>query len=165
MVVLLRPLPRVTYPPPAEWPLPPDSPEMAALRIPDAQRLQGGFAVPSENDAQRSIKRHLDSWGFVWQHAANEAHLMGGGKTMNILKSKGLKEGFPDIQIIRPFYLGDVLLPGLAIELKRADGTEKDVSGPQRWWLAHLREMGWMAEWCRGEHEALRLIRFCYGVR
>jgi len=163
MPALLIPRPRVTYPPPAVYALPPDSPEMAALRIPDDLRMMGGFLVPSENDAQRGIKRYLDASGLLWQHTANEAHLADGGKTMNILKSKGLKVGFPDVAIFVPFFVGEVEYAGLAFELKRTDGKPDDVSGEQRWWIDQLRRRGWMAEWVRGEAEAIKLIKFCYG--
>lgn len=163
MPLILAHRPRITYPPPTEYPLPEDGPLMSILRIPTKERTWGGVFVPSEDDALRGLAKYLDAAGFLWCHNPNEAYLAERGKAMNVLKSKGLKVGFPDIAIFRPFMIEAAHYNGLAIELKRADATPCAVIGEQRWWLSHLRDCGWMAEWCRGEAEALRLVRACYG--
>lgn len=59
------------------------------------------------------------------------------------LNEQGLKKGFPDnIISAKPH---DAFQPrGIAIELKRRDGRDSDVSLDQRAWLAALEACGWV---------------------
>ena len=101
-----------------------------------------------ETDFQKTLARFLDQYGVVWCHVANERQTSikqaRGGRYYspegNKLKSMGVKKGVPDVMIFEP-HGGFV---GLAIELKVGSNKPTD---EQKWWLAKLRESGWMTMW------------------
>lgn len=141
------------------YPLPPDGPLMARLRVADALRLALGGG--SEDGDQRKLKHLLNTKGVLWEHTANEG-IRNKTERGSVL-ARGLKKGSPDIKVYQPFTHEGITYAGMAIELKRNDATPTQVEDEQRQWLTRLRECGWMAEWCRGFIEASKLIVAAYG--
>lgn len=141
------------------YPLPPDGPLMARLRIHNDVRL--AFGVKSEDQDQRALKIYLDARRFVWFHYPAEAKRDAAERGSAL--ARGLKSGVSDIIIMEPFVVDGVQYEDLHIELKRADKTACDVSDEQREWIDKARTRRRMAEWCRGEAEAKALIEACYG--
>jgi hypothetical protein len=134
----------------------------------------------SETKLQIAVAKHLDAIRvhgkpLLWNHCPNEGKRR--GKTGNILKAKGMKEGVPDVQIYTPPLCSSMFVPpdciatcdrrrrwpasGLAIELKVGKG---ETSGEQDEWIAGLRECGWRVEVCRTLDEVRAVVRACYGV-
>lgn len=93
---------------------------------------------------------------LVWQHTPNEGRR--GAKQGALLKRSGVKAGVSDVLIYTP----PPLFPqyrGVAIELKRQDGTASDVS-PEQWdWLARLSDLGWIVGVAYGAEDARRMLR------
>lgn len=141
------------------YPLPPDGPLMARLRIPNDVRLARDLR--SEDQDQRDLKTYLDSRRFVWFHYPAEAKRSESERGSAL--ARGLKSGVSDIVILEPFVFDGVQYEDLHIELKRADKTACDVSDEQREWIDKVRARRRMAEWCRGKAEARALIEACYG--
>ena len=154
-MVAHRPSPTKTE----RYPLPPDGPLMARLRVADGLRLALGGG--SEDGDQRRIKTLLDAKGVLWEHTANEGKRDDAAR--GSVLARGLKKGSPDIKVYQPFVFEGVSYAGLAIELKRTDATPCAVADEQRQWLSRLRDCGWMAEYCRGFAEASKLIVAVYG--
>lgn len=150
-MVAHRPLPKTE-----RYPLPPDGPLMARLRIPDDVRL--AFGVKSEDQDQRRLKKYLDARGFVWFHYPAESDQAQGSAL-----ARGLKKGVSDIIILGRFVAVGVQYEDLHLELKRVDLDGDAVKDDQRKWIDKVRPLGRMAEWCRGYSEAVALIEACYG--
>lgn len=74
---------------------------------------------------------------------------------MNKMKDEGFKPGVSDVQLTvsRGGY------HGLWIEMKRANGKEKDVSDDQMAHIILMRELGHKAEWAAGAEEAIRITK------
>lgn len=72
------------------------------------------------------------------------------------LKAEGWKKGIPDLTlpVARKGY------HGMYIEMKRADGTEADVTTEQAWWIERLCEHGYYAVWARGAAHAWQVIEW-----
>lgn len=147
------------------YPLPPDGPLMARLRVSDALRLALGGG--SEDSDQRRTKILLDEMGLLWQHTPNEGKR--DERERGSALARGLKRGVPDCIIYDPFDItipdtGEVLrFAGLAFDLKRNDATACKVEDDQRRWGCELRARGWMWEWTRGFLETSKLIVAAYG--
>lgn len=71
-----------------------------------------------------------------------------------ILKAEGVKSGVADIFL--PVSRGTY--HGLYIELKRADGTEADISDRQREFLTFVDEQDYLAVVCFGWEQAVSVI-------
>lgn len=149
------------------YPLPPDGPLMARLRVPDALRLALGGG--SEDSDQRRIKTLLDGMGLLWCHTPNEGKR--NEQERGSALARGLKRGVPDYLIYDPFEItladtGEVLeFAGLAIEGKYSGATACKVKDDQRRWGCEMRARGWMWEWTRGFLETSKLIVAAYGQR
>lgn len=132
-----------------------DSPLMAQARRPDEARLP--FLRPEDADLVSLVS--LWSKRLRLYHGHNEGKLAGGGREWRQRRRKGTVEGIPDLLIFQPVEQFSFVV----IELKRADGTIKDVTETEAAWLLHFRRIGCLAEWCRGFHEADAFLRLCYG--
>ena len=73
------------------------------------------------------------------------------GRTITKMKAEGMKVGVPDIFLM----VARQSWHGLAIELKRQDGT---LSDEQVWWLDKLTEQGYLATACWGAREAISVL-------
>lgn len=69
----------------------------------------------------------------------------------NMLKSMGLRKGFPDLLVLR----SRGRYHGLAIEMKYDKGT---LSPDQREWLTILKSEGYACVACWGADDAIRII-------
>lgn len=58
-------------------------------------------------------------------------------------------------------YLGEWYV-GTALELKRQNATDSNLSARQRHWLHALAKAGWLTTWTRGKREAVELIESAY---
>lgn len=119
----------------------------------------------SEHAHQRIVANWLDFYGLTYTATANGAHLAGRGFAQwNKLKSSGVRAGVPDLLIFDP-PPSRPGCPGVAIELKRADGGE----GPtkeQLEWIERLTNLGWVAEVANGHEEAIAILKACgYGPK
>lgn len=132
-----------------------DSPLMAQARRPDEARLP--FLRPEDADLVSLVS--LWSKRLRLYHGHNEGKLAGGGREWRQRRRKGTVEGIPDLLIFQPVEQH----PGVVIELKRVDGVIENVTDTEAGWLLHFRKIGWLAEWCRGFHEADAFLRLCYG--
>lgn len=120
----------------------------------------------SEDDFQKTVARHLDMLGVLWNHSAGERKTKirqaKNGKFFspegNILKAKGVKSGVPDVMI----YEGDNQYRGLAIELKV--GYNKP-NNNQLQWLEQLRKRQWQCHWSNSLDEVLFIIENYLGER
>ncbi len=74
---------------------------------------------------------------------------------INKLKDEGFKPGVSDIQLTVP--RGGY--HGLWVELKRANGKEKDVSKDQMDHIVLMRKLGHKAEWAAGAEEAIEITK------
>lgn len=74
---------------------------------------------------------------------------------MNKMKEEGFKPGVSDVQLTVP--KGGY--HGLWIEMKRANGKEKDVSDDQMDHIILMRDLGHKAEWAAGADEAIRITK------
>jgi hypothetical protein len=128
---------------------------MAQARRPDAARL------PFLRAEDADLVSLVSLWGkrLRLYHGHNEGKLAGGGREWRQRRRKGTVEGIPDLLIFQPVEQH----PGVVIELKRADGVIENVTDTEAGWLLHFRKIGWLAEWCRGFHEADAFLRLCYG--
>lgn len=80
-------------------------------------------------------------------------------KTAQVMKSQGMKSGFPDIACLwpsPPYY-------GLFVELKKIKGGV--VSPEQTWWIELLNSHGYKALVCKGAQEAITVINKYMGQR
>ena len=108
-----------------------------------------------ETEEHIKLALWLDNSDVLWLHVPNE-----GERTQHarvLMKRMGLKKGAPDFLIFDPPPASPGK-KGLAIELKRADGTGRRPDEQKRW-LSRLRARGWVAEFADGYDEALALIR------
>ena len=140
-------------------PLPPDGLEMELAR-----RSHPHIRGPSrlERYEQADFVRALKAAGFVALHIRNEGKEMRDVRFVARQQREGLLEGAPDILILDPIPLRP---ERVAIEMKRTDATPCHVSDNQRLRIADLRQRGWIAEWCRGCCEAIRLCEHIWGER
>lgn len=136
-----------------------DSPLMAQARRPDEARLP--FLRPEDADLVSLVS--LWSKRLRLYHGHNEGKLAGGGREWRQRRRKGTVEGIPDLLFFHPVVTPTATHPFVVVELKRADGTIKDVTETEAAWLLHFRRIGCLAEWCRGFHEADAFLRLCYG--
>lgn len=106
-------------------------------------------SVPSETQEQKNVVAYLEYRRLLYHHAANE------GKrspvTGSILKSMGMKKGFPDLFI----YESVGKYHGLAIEMKALNGKP---TMEQLEWLSNLRMKGYAAYIAYGAEQAIRCI-------
>lgn len=141
-----------------------DGPLMAAARLARPARLAAG---PRAEDADQIDLVHRWRWRIPLHHSPNGGHLAGDAKARARQSAKhaamGRATGFPDLIFVRPFTCDGTRFSGLAIEMKKRDGVPSDLRDDQRAWLLIMRQNGWMAEWCRGYHEADRLLELAYG--
>lgn len=102
-------------------------------------------------------KRYPKYYGCFWS-TPNGSVLAGNKiqriKQVNKLKSEGMLTGVADLSFMIP--RGEY--HGLFIEMKRSNGTESDVSEPQKEFLDNMNEQGYFAVWCAGHEEAIRVI-------
>jgi hypothetical protein len=128
---------------------------MAQARRPDEARL------PFLRAEDADLVSLVSLWGkrLRLYHGHNEGKLAGGGREWRQRRRKGTIEGIPDLLIFQPVEQH----PGVVIELKRVDGVIENVTNTEAGWLLHFRKIGWLAEWCRGFHEADAFLRLCYG--
>lgn len=86
-------------------------------------------------------------------------HVPNGGKrskaTGGRLKAGGTKRGVPDVLCLVAREREGRTVPGLAVEMKTAEGS---VSREQRGWLAHLAAEGWETRVARSPEEAFDAI-------
>lgn len=113
---------------------------------------------PPEDVEQRKLAQWLDWNGVCWTHVPNggQRHPAVAAK----LKACGVKRGVPDVLIFDAAAFGCVETPcGIAIELKRADGVQSDVSLEQRQWLDMLSKRGWRVLVCFGADQAIDALK------
>lgn len=148
------------------YPMPPDLPWMAACRLPRAKRVRlsklraSSALVPKERVEQRWVISDLGDIGLWGIHAKNEGRHSAAARAL--LAAEGVRSGFPDVLILGRCVVAGVEYIGLAIELKRADGTPSRVSDAQREWIDRLRLLGLAATWAAGAAEAMAIALACY---
>lgn len=109
------------------------------------------IAIAHDLDGARVDGKPVD-----WCHVPNE-----GSKsqtTAAILQKSGVKSGIPDVLIFTP----PPAFPdhhGAAIEIKRADGKDSDVSTDQSRWLSRLSAHGWLTGVAFGAAQAREFLR------
>ena len=100
----------------------------------------GTVIAMRESEEQIELARRLDSAGLAWFAIPN-----GGSRDVREarnLKRQGVKTGVPDLVILTP---AEHAPRGVALELKRADGSIRDVR-PEQWaWLARFEAAGFTA--------------------
>lgn len=74
---------------------------------------------------------------------------------MNKMKDEGFKPGVSDVQLT----VSKGGYHGLWIEMKRANGTIKDVKPEQMDHILLMRELGHKAEWAAGADEAIQITK------
>jgi len=121
--------------------------------LPRAPRAPRACAAPYERIEQAKLANWLDGRQILWCHPANEGARS--GRFGASLKQQGLKRGVPDVLIFTRPPRGDYC--GVAIELKRADGSGR-VSPEQREWLDGLARAGWCVFVAHGWEAAVRVL-------
>ena len=112
--------------------------------------------VPTEASVQMAIVRRLRRSRLLFCAVPN------GGKrsraTAKSLKAQGVTAGVPDLLIFEspPSFPDKV---GVALELKRRNGTWCRVSDHQRSWLSGLADRNWISVVGYGEEDALAKLR------
>lgn len=77
------------------------------------------------------------------------------------VKAEGGKKGVPDLFLAHMHMHNGLMYGGLFIEMKRADGTLKDLSESQVAMIAALKEAGYAATTCFGwNHARLTLLQY-----
>ena len=133
--------------------------------------LKGKYTLPNpwevveQYDVACYLNRRLEQQNALdtllcWTHPPNETASKAEAGKKSVL---GVSPGVPDILCWGGFRYDGILYPGLAIELKRRDGVEADLSDKQRWWLERLTMAGWLTCWARGAGPAVAVIELCYG--
>lgn len=74
-----------------------------------------------------------------------------------MLKAEGVQKGMPDLLIFTPPPVGGYV--GVALEMKRRDGRQKELRDEQRKWLARLEGHGWKSLVGWGAMDALGKLR------
>ena len=114
-----------------------------------------------ESEEQIELARRLAAAGIVWFAIPN-----GGSRDVREarnLKRQGVQAGVPDLVILST---AEHAPRGVALELKRADGSLRDVR-PEQWaWLARFEAAGFVAVVGLGWRDSLkRLQQLGYEVR
>lgn len=130
-------------------------------RLDDAVRLRGGI-VAGEAVEQRELVRRCRAAGLLVMHPPNEGQRS--ARQTRELERQGLLTGAPDLLVLQTVIYRGVMYGGVAIELKRRDGTPSRLSPAQRLRIMQLRERGWIAEWARGADEGWELIARVYDL-
>jgi len=107
-----------------------------------------------ESEEQIELARRLDAAGLAWFAIPN-----GGSRDVREarnLKRQGVKAGVPDLIVLTP----SAGAPrGVALELKRADGSIRDVR-PEQWaWLARFEAAGFAAVVGLGWRDSVRRLQ------
>ena len=116
--------------------------------------------APLEDYEQRVIAQYLDARKLLWTHVP-----MGGHRHRAVaaqLRSHGAKAGCPDVVIFTPPPLLHGIV-GVAIEMKRRNGTLSDISKAQQAWLWELKQVGWKTAVCFGADRAIEFVESLYG--
>lgn len=101
--------------------------------------------------AQPSIRQEYPELKYLF-HVKNETKE--GAAQVAIDKRMGVKKGVPDLFL--PVPRG--VFAGCWIEMKTAKGRTSEA---QRWWIEHLRQLGYRAEVCHGwEAAATTLMEY-----
>lgn len=111
---------------------------------------------PMEAFEQTKLAEWLDGRGLHWEHIPNE-----GERTAQqgaALRRQGLKKGVPDVYVHTP-PPRHPLVRGVAVELKRRDGSESDVKAEQRYRMKRLRECGWLTHVAYGARDAIEYLK------
>jgi hypothetical protein len=114
--------------------------------------------IPSESWEQQWLfakARELEAeWpDLKWLYAVPNGATTGKREGAR-LKAEGLKAGVPDLCL--PVARGR--WHGLYVEMKRQNGTVRDLSPAQRRWLAALERQGYLSVWKAGHEAALAAI-------
>jgi len=109
--------------------------------------------VPTEFEEQCKLAEYLDRQGYTWCHVPN-----GGNRdavTGAKMKKQGVKPGVPDVLIFETPDLGYKTCKGIAIELKRQNGSQSDLRNSQKKWLHNLKVLSWQTKVAFGADEAI----------
>lgn len=137
--------------------------EQMLAENPEVKANEQGATAPTEAQEQIRLIAWVDAnmhicpqlrWLF---HPANGEYRH--PATAGRLKAMGVRPGVPDI-ILPVNSKGYV---GMAIELKRSDGSNKATAG-QSEWLHFLRREGWQTHVCYGAAEAIAAIKQYMGM-
>jgi hypothetical protein len=132
--------------------------------------MAANYAVPSEFSEQSSLVVHLNNCGIYFYAIPN------GGERSQIAAIKASQEGVragasdlyimdsPPIQPRRNIESG-IRCPGIYVEMKRIDGTLKDVSDDQKRFIREAVARGYGVIVAMGCRDAIRQLRlFGYQV-
>ena len=107
------------------------------MRAMKKQGKKPSFSKP-EMSEQTDLGKILDAAGLWWFHVPN-----GGARSSAVegarLRASGVRTGVPDVLVLTPAPRAP---RGVALELKRADGTLSDVSPAQWLWLGRFEAVG-----------------------
>jgi hypothetical protein len=111
--------------------------------------------APTEQQEQIALVRWLRARGVLHAHPPN------GGRRSKIqgarLRAAGMSSGLPDLLIFdRPPSSPEHV--GTALELKRSNGRESQVTENQRRWLDALGTRGWMPLVAFGAQDAIEQL-------
>jgi hypothetical protein len=116
--------------------------------------------APTEAAEQRMVAAWLNARRLCWLHPPNEGRRS--VVTGAHLRSLGLKKGAPDVLVFTP-PPGKFGIVGVAIEMKRRNGTASGVRPEQRDWLDQLKELGWATCVAFGADDAIAFLESHYG--
>ena len=117
-----------------------------------------GKPIFAEAHEHEVVAAWLTMHGIFFIHVPNEGKRS--WQTGKQLKRMGMVKGCPDFLIFDgvPFTVGQdfVVNRPTALELKAVDG--KVPTAEQIAFLSHLRQRGWVADWCRGSEAAIKWL-------
>jgi hypothetical protein len=122
-------------------------------------RLVEGGAEVSEGTSQRIVVEALRRAGVAVFAVPNGGSRGGGAREGATLAGQGVSAGVPDLILPVP---SPGRKMGLALEMKRGNGSPRDVSASQWEWLEWLHLAGWGTAVGYGHADALAKLR-AYG--
>lgn len=114
--------------------------------------------VPYERDEQKALVQWMAQRKMWFFHPENEDPMSGDKPGRAVERRRmGVFPGVPDLIIITPPPL-EPEFRGVAIELKRRNGTKSKVTKAQWLWLDKFSEFKWVSRVCYGAKEAQELL-------
>jgi hypothetical protein len=136
--------------------------EQAKAEMAAKPKRQKRTTLPYEREEQATLVKWLKSRGIDYN--ANLEGVARHFRARLAAKHAGMRRGRPDIEILTPVP-GRPEIRGVAVEVKRQQGSGARPSEFQVERLEDYREAGWLAEVHYGAASAIRWLAGLYGVR